>query len=663
MRRVLVVALGLALAGCAQGPTARPRTIPALGPVGYSPIPPLSQSVNGGLAFQNSALNWPGGTAPSGADASRRVTALTPPARLDPKTVVAAATTPPAAATNAPTAVANIPSSPPAAPPAEPPRSIESTTGPQPIAAASPAPEATPGPTSPAPAADPTAPNPEPTAPAADPAAPTPEPAAPSTEPVAPKDEPAAPKDEPSELPPLPEPPGTVPAAPAEPPTGDEGKPAPAPTAPESPAPPPAQPESKPDSEGSPAPESAPNPEDAPLPDPVPSVEVPAPAVAEPAVTPPTGPDSTAPATETESEHAKPPADAGASAGAAALVDSSVRTVAAGQADVEADRLQHAKVLPQLPERELLEQTVARVGDEEITQHELNTIFGFENQGRILPESVKNQRLSEILDNIIDRKMLVQAAKRRIKQPQAWVAINGQVDVEWHERELPKYLKRYNAANEFELKKRFADIGYSLDDLHKNFQQEIIARDFMHSELSPKVKVDYREMRAYYEANKARFDRPAQVTWREVVVEVGKHKGRGEAKEKAAAVLARLRKGEDFGRVAKALSEGPKAKQGGLWITTPGSYGAAGVNAALDRLPIGRISTILEEPESFHIVRVEDRRAAGPADFDEVQDEIEDTIRQEKINKAMQAFLDKLRAGTSISRPTFTPATDDSQAR
>ena len=46
------------------------------------------------------------------------------------------------------------------------------------------------------------------------------------------------------------------------------------------------------------------------------------------------------------------------------------------------------------------------------------------------------------------------------------------------------------------------------------------------------------------------------------------------------------------------------------------------VNQALESLPIGKISDVIEGPDGFHIVTVEWRRPAGPASFEEVQDQI-----------------------------------------
>ena len=176
-------------------------------------------------------------------------------------------------------------------------------------------------------------------------------------------------------------------------------------------------------------------------------------------------------------------------------------------------------------------------------------------------------------------------------------------------------------------------------------------------------------MRRYYNEHLKDFDRPAQVTWREVVVEVGKHPSRAEARRKADAALSRLRHGEDFAAVARDLSDGPNKAKGGLWETTPGSYAIPAVNDALANLPPKQVSPILEAPGSFHIIRVESRRPAGPATFAEVQDVIRRKLREQTHSREATAFLDKLRKKTLItsifdkteSAPTLARPISDSR--
>ena len=83
--------------------------------------------------------------------------------------------------------------------------------------------------------------------------------------------------------------------------------------------------------------------------------------------------------------------------------------------------------------------------------------------------------------------------------------------------------------------------------------------------------------------------------------------------------------------------------------TSPGGYGVAAVNQAIEALPLGVVSGVIEGPSSLHIVRVERRRPAGPASFAELQDEIRREIFTEKSTRERRLLLDKLHANNVIT--------------
>jgi parvulin-like peptidyl-prolyl isomerase len=175
----------------------------------------------------------------------------------------------------------------------------------------------------------------------------------------------------------------------------------------------------------------------------------------------------------------------------------------------------------------------------------------------------------------------------------------------------------------------------------------------LQQKLADKQKVELPEMLKYYNDHfrDKSFDRPALITWRAIEVEKGRYPTPADAKTKAQALLARLERGEDFASLARTESEGPSSvrAQGGLMQTSPGSYAVESVNAALGSLPLNQISPILDGPASLHIVRVENRQAAGPATFQDVQNEIRRKLMGEKIMKARADFVSKLRRNTLVS--------------
>jgi parvulin-like peptidyl-prolyl isomerase len=308
---------------------------------------------------------------------------------------------------------------------------------------------------------------------------------------------------------------------------------------------------------------------------------------------------------------------------------------------------------------------LARVGNEVITQHDLiaaylEEIEKYPELRRPPPDPAAAAELAQArvvlfkqaLLALIDRSVLAQEAKRHIKDKKMLELIYQDADRIFRENELPSLMRKNHVDSEARVKEKLTEQGRSLEAMRLTFREVYLAESFRYQKIKDRLKIELPDLLKYYNDHvyDHEFDRPAQITWRELVVEVDKHKSRDEARQKAELLLAKVRRGDDFTAVARNESEGPTSsrKEGGLMQTTPGSYAVKPINDALDSLPIGKLSSVIEGPESFHIVKVESRRPAGPASFEEVQDKIRPKLEAERMRKEMEAFTKKLKQNTLI---------------
>jgi peptidyl-prolyl cis-trans isomerase SurA len=299
----------------------------------------------------------------------------------------------------------------------------------------------------------------------------------------------------------------------------------------------------------------------------------------------------------------------------------------------------------------------ARVGDEVITLHDL--VLNVKEQlkrhppQRDLTKDELNMVAKSVLAGLIERTLICQEAKRVLKNPKQLERLYEAADKFWRENELPPLLRRYSVDTSVQLAQKFNDSGRSLEALHQSYRQEFLAQVYIDQKLKDRRTVELPDMLKYYNEHfrDQEYDRPAQITWREIVIEKSHYKTAEEARRKAEALLARLQNKEDLASLARIESEGPSRAraQGGLMQTSPGSYAVEAVNQALATLPLNQISPILEGPTSLHILRVESRREAGPASFEEVQDQIRETVMVNQMRKGRDEFLTKLRRTTLVS--------------
>lgn len=376
--------------------------------------------------------------------------------------------------------------------------------------------------------------------------------------------------------------------------------------------------------------------------------EIVSPPLPGPEAGPPPGPP---PGLETAATIAPPPDEA--------PIDRAVQPAQSNPAELKS-RLESGKII---------NLTVVTVGTETISRGELQEAVQEWVRSRVPKgQKISGQDFAQIsrlvLESLVDRAILVQEARRSLlkgdKQRQAF---DDFVDKVWREQEVPKLVKRYGAKSDRDLRQELEAQGRSLEIMRERFRRETMAREFLHSQLQARlVTPEIAEIFAYYRDHLHDYDRPAQVVWREIVVKHGPNEDRAAARQKAEMLWNRLRRGEDFAAVATAESQGATAEQGGAWVTEPDASSAPSVNAALRTLPINQVSAILEAPASFHMVRVESRREAGPASFEEVQNEVRTKLQELAFEREVESFTKELREKTLITYH-FKDAPHDDAAR
>ncbi len=300
----------------------------------------------------------------------------------------------------------------------------------------------------------------------------------------------------------------------------------------------------------------------------------------------------------------------------------------------------------------------ARVGDSIITVRELKKAIRERMQGgpgwEQMPRAEKNQRGREVLEYLIDRQILIQSARDELKKPKQWDMLKEMIGKGWTDKELPAMIRRTKSTDEFDLRKKMADHGESLDEIKESFLLEEMARAYLGEKVRTKiVQPDLPEIYRYYRENQQRFQRAAQITWREIFIATGDDVTKDAARTKAEDARRRLLAGEDFTSVSKAMSQSPRAQDGGLWQTTPGGFGSDSVNTVLNVLPVGQISNLVSDPKGFYIIKIENRRPAGPAPFEEVQTQINEALMGAQFEKAMKVFVDKVQSRVVVTSPLF----------
>ncbi len=130
-------------------------------------------------------------------------------------------------------------------------------------------------------------------------------------------------------------------------------------------------------------------------------------------------------------------------------------------------------------------------------------------------------------------------------------------------------------------------------------------------------------------------------------VAAGDEKASKQAEDKIKAIIARLKKGEDFAKVASETTEDPsgKANGGDLGYFTKEQMVPEFAEVAF-KLDKGQISDPVKTQFGWHVIKVEDKRTKPTPTFDEVKPQIENYVTR----KAQADLVTKLRAEGKVER-------------
>ena len=178
------------------------------------------------------------------------------------------------------------------------------------------------------------------------------------------------------------------------------------------------------------------------------------------------------------------------------------------------------------------------------------------------------------------------------------------------------------------------------------------------------------DLQAYYDQHRDEFRVPEQVNVRHILIKTplpgpdGKvdTKGAEEARKKAEDVLKQIKAGGNFAELSKKYSEDPgSAKNGGSlgWIgkgrTVPEFEKAA------FSLPKGGTSDLVQSSYGFHIIHVDDKQDAHLKTLDEVKDQIQSVIKQQKAARAADSLASALLTQARTAGLDKAAATRDLQ--
>lgn len=252
----------------------------------------------------------------------------------------------------------------------------------------------------------------------------------------------------------------------------------------------------------------------------------------------------------------------------------------------------------------LLDRVIATVNGEVITWSELRGNFELEAEEYLkgLKNEEREKRLKEIeksfLNNMIDLKLQLQEALRlgfSVKQTEVDGAI---ADIKG----------KYNLTDERFIESLKAE-GLTLDEYRKQLEEQILVSKLVKFEVRDNVLILDKDIEEYYEANKDEYRREEKVRIRQVFFSANPEdiSQRAETEARAQEIIQRIKKGDDFAKIASEFSEDASREFGGdLGYVSRGSV-LKEIGDVATALKVGEVSEPFWSSTGLHIVKLEDK--------------------------------------------------------
>ena len=195
--------------------------------------------------------------------------------------------------------------------------------------------------------------------------------------------------------------------------------------------------------------------------------------------------------------------------------------------------------------------------------------------------------------------------------------------------------------------KQLIQQGEKIDDKDpastKSVRDQLTLLRVVDREVRSGVMVADPEMKRYYQEHRDRFALPEEYTLSQILIKPRSPDDMADAKNKTREIMALLKQGESFEDLALRYSDGPNASRGGrLGLVRQGELLPA-IERGVLNLPSGGISDVIESPEGLHIVRLEDKKPKQFRPYEEVKQEIQALVFQQKSEDMFQAWLADLK--------------------
>ena len=289
---------------------------------------------------------------------------------------------------------------------------------------------------------------------------------------------------------------------------------------------------------------------------------------------------------------------------------------------------------------EICNRVVAQVNNDVVTLYALDNkikeLTGYDS-GELKMKNEKKyiETRRKVLDLLVDEKI----AFEKIRE----------MGIEVTPGEIDEAIERIKESNQLTQEGLIAGLKkqeVSFESYREEIKRQLERDRLINYEVKSKIVIREEEIKDYYSNNKDKFSIIAEVHLATIFLKQEDPSNQEETVallREAEEIVLRLKKGEDFGKMAREFSQGPGAEEGG----DLGFFKTAQLDPELLKvlkgMSTGDVTRPIIRQAGIQIVKLLEKQDSGVKPFEEVRDAIFEILYKEEIDKRYSSWIKGLR--------------------
>lgn len=288
----------------------------------------------------------------------------------------------------------------------------------------------------------------------------------------------------------------------------------------------------------------------------------------------------------------------------------------------------------------VINRIVATVDGEPITTYQVDAFIRANVRGAD-PTEVSAEDRKKVLDLLIND-MIVDLESSKLGVGASNDEVNAYIE----------QIKKQNNLDDEKLAAALKQQGLTIESYRVQVKKEIQRSQLLARNVRSQVSVTPEDVQKFYDEHKSQFSDADAVTVRHIFFGIPPEGGAQAGQilgEKAKRAYTRLQGGESFEAVARSMSEGPDASQGGMLGTLKRGEMRPELEQIAFSLREGQFSQPVQSPYGIHILYVEKRHAGNAVPLETVQEQIKERLYAQAVEQRFQQWVtDDLRKGHTV---------------